>query len=225
MRTGYNSWEMWLRTSTAVVAAAFLLAGCGGRDDDAAPTTTAADTTTTTAPTSSLVTTTTLDDTSSRCSASDLDPDLAAQEGLPEAVAETRRRIARAAVACDYEALARLAGGGDGASFTYSFGDSGDAATFWERHEESGTGDPMRHLVGVLARPHAVVEAGGISRYAWPSAFTYDSWSAVPEAEREALRPLYDDDDFDSFEQFGGYIGYRALILADGTWTVFVAGD
>lgn len=217
---------MSLRTTTIVVAAALLLGGCADRDGDVGPTTTttAADTTTTTATTSTLVTTTTVADAASRCSASDLSPDLTNQEGLPEPVAETRRRIARAAVACDYEALAGLAGA-NGTSFTYSFGDSGDPARYWEREEEEGTGDPMRHLVGILDRPHAVVNVGGVTRYAWPSAFTYDSWSAVPERDREALRPLYDDADFESFERFGGYIGYRVIILPDGTWTVFVAGD
>lgn len=199
-----------------------MVGGCGAGDDGRRSTTTSVDETTTTTTTSTRETSTTVDE---RCSASALDPDLTEQPGLPDAVAEARRRIARAAVACDYDALGDLATGNDDGPFTYSFGDSGDPARFWQRQEREGTGEPLRHLVGILDRPYATVEAGGVTRYAWPSAFTYDSWADVPTAERDALRPLYDEDDFEFFEKFGGYIGYRVIIVADGTWTVFVAGD
>jgi hypothetical protein len=47
----------------------------------------------------------------------------------------------------------------------------------------------------------------------------------VPEADREALRPLFEDADLAEFARFGSYFGYRVGILADGTWSYFVAGD
>lgn len=53
----------------------------------------------------------------------------------------------------------------------------------------------------------------------------YSSWNDVPQADREALKPLYDEGDIARFEQFGGYVGYRVVMLADGDWTAFVAGD
>lgn len=70
-----------------------------------------------------------------------------------------------------------------------------------------------------------MTEHHGVVRYVWPSAFAYDSWDEVPEVDREALRPLYGDDDLESFDRFGGYIGHRVVIREDGTWTAFVAGD
>jgi hypothetical protein len=67
-----------------------------------------------------------------------------------------------------------------------------------------------------------VVESDGLPIYAWPSAHTYGSWDAVPEAEKEALRPLYDDLDFGFFGEFGGYLGYRIGITLDGDWAQWI---
>ena len=53
-------------------------------------------------------------------------------------------------------------------------------------------------------------------------AVTEDS---VPEADKEVLRALYDEDDFATFSDFGGYIGYRLGITENGEWSFFVAGD
>lgn len=167
-----------------------------------------------------MVATVTVDEGSRVCSAAGSDASLAAQDGLPDPVAQTRADIARAAAACDYEALARLGGAG----LTYSFGDEGDAAGFWRRQEAAGA-EPLRHLVELLARPHATVAPPDGTQYVWPSAFAYDSWDAVPDDERDALRPLYDDTDFADFAQFGGYNGHRVGIGEDGDWLFFVAGD
>lgn len=158
-------------------------------------------------------------DDSLSCSAQDLEAQLSDQDGLPEVVADTRQAIADAATHCDYERLEELTAD----QFTYSFGAEGDASGFWRRGELRGS-EPLRYLVELLDRPHARIDAGG-PRYVWPSAFAYDAWEDVPEADREALRPLYDDDDFARFEQFGGYTGYRVGISEAGEWLFFVAGD
>lgn len=142
------------------------------------------------------------------------------QEGLPLQVAETRSAIVEAAVACDEERLAELAG----ETFTYSFGGGDDFAGFLRRGEER-TPRPLRYLVELLDRPYETIEVQGQTQYVWPSAFAYDNWDEVPEADREALEPLYDEEDFARFARFGGYTGYRIGISADGRWLFFVAGD
>lgn len=154
------------------------------------------------------------------CSAEGTAPDVEPQEDLPAEVAQTRADIAEAAAACDFERLAELAGD----EFTYSFGASGDPAGHWRREEASGA-EPLRYLIELLDRPHATVVVEGDEQYVWPSAFQYENWQDVPDEDRRALLPLYDEDDFADFERFGGYIGYRVGVAADGTWLFFVAGD
>lgn len=155
------------------------------------------------------------------CSASGLAAVPVAQD-LPPAVENTRAAIVEAAVACDFERLASLTG----ELFTYSFGGSDDPAGFW-RDQESRTGEklPLEMLVKVLDLPFISYGNDGTDYYTWPSATPYPSWEEVPEADREALLAIYDEEDLDSFEQFGGYIGYRVVITDLGDWIVFVAGD
>lgn len=150
------------------------------------------------------------------CSARGLYSVPRSQEGLPEAVAETRQEIVAAASRCDYDRLAELTP----PEFTYSFGDGADPAAYWREQEELGN-QPLRFLAEMLERPYATRDG----RYLWPSAFVYDDWADVPEEDREALRPLYDQDDFADFERFGAYLGYRVGIDEDGTWRFFAAGD
>lgn len=177
-----------------------------------------------------------------RCSAAELSPEPTPQPELPEAVAELRAQLIEAAVACDYEALAAIAV--DAEHFNESFfiappdGTEGDARraefqeeaataellTHWRRAEAAGHG-PLRFLVELLNRPHAVNEDAEPSLFVWPSAFPYERWDDVPTEDREALRPLYDDDAFEDFAAFGSYQGYRVGITADGEWSFFVAGD
>ncbi|MDH3683718.1 MAG: hypothetical protein OEV40_27670 [Acidimicrobiia bacterium] len=135
-------------------------------------------------------------------------------------MAERREAILTAALACDIDGLAALTG----PSFTASFG-GGAPAEVWASDEEFGY-EPTRALVEILRLPPTSGDdgSGGVV-YRWPPAFNYETWEDVSEADREALRVIYDDDDFEMFAQFGGYIGYRASIAEDGTWTVFVAGD
>ncbi len=156
------------------------------------------------------------------CSAAGGALELQTEPELPEAVRELRLEIARQAVTCDYVDLERLATDfEEDDDFTFSFGDGESAASFWQRQEEEGD-RPMRFLAGLLARPYGQLDDG---TYVWPSAFAYDDWDAVPEDDREALRPLYGSDDFEGFAEFGAYIGYRIGITPEGDWIFFVAGD
>jgi hypothetical protein len=47
----------------------------------------------------------------------------------------------------------------------------------------------------------------------------------MPEADLEALRTLFTEDELQSFADFGSYIGYRVGIWENGDWSFFVAGD
>lgn len=177
-------------------------------------------TTETTEPTDSTDSTPTTSDDEATCSATGLErPE--PQSELPTPVAETREAILTAALACDIEALAALTG----PSFTAGFG-GGEPTEIWTADEEEFDNEPMRALVEILRLAPTTGPDGsdGIA-YIWPPAFSYETWEEVPEVDREALRALYDDDDFEGFAQFGGYIGYRTAITEDGTWTAFVAGD
>lgn len=160
------------------------------------------------------------DDILTTCSAQQLDADLEEQEGLPEPVARTRTAIAQAAVDCDYTRLAELAG----EDFSYSFGADGDPVGHWRRGEAGGA-EPLRYLAELLDRPYGTDQSPEGSQYVWPSAFAHDDWAAVPEEDREALKPLYDEEDFADYAQFGGYAGYRVGIDGEGSWLFFIAGD
>jgi spore germination protein GerM len=158
------------------------------------------------------------------CSGGVAGSELVEQSGLPAAVAEKRAAVFAAAIACDWPTLQSLLGAG----FSYTFGIDTDPIAYWQEREAAGD-QVMYYLAELLNRPFATLEAeGGPSYYTWPSAFAGE-WSAVPEADRRALLPLYDDADLVSFSEFGGYYGYRIGIVdggADGgIWVYFIAGD
>ena len=155
------------------------------------------------------------------CSGLNASPDLVEPADLPAAVVAEREAIFTAARACDWEALRSLLGAG----FSYSFGIDTDAIAYWQELEASGD-DPMYYLAELLNRPFGVLEYDtDVTYFVWPSAFNQNGWQDVPEADVEALRPLYADEDFAGFAAFGGYIGYRVGILEDGTWVFFLEGD
>lgn len=47
----------------------------------------------------------------------------------------------------------------------------------------------------------------------------------MPDEARDALKPLYTDEDFENFSLFGSYTGYRVGLTPEGEWLFFVAGD
>lgn len=168
-------------------------------------------------PASTPVTTTSLP--GAACSGWEASTDLIPQPDLPAAVAAKRTAIWDAALECDLAQLARLLPD----AFTYSFGGGDDPIGYWTAREDDG--EPVLYLLAeLLNRPFGVQVAGDITYYVWPSVFAED-WASVGEKERDALRPLYNDEDFAGWDAFGGYIGYRIGITADGEWVYFVAGD
>lgn len=153
------------------------------------------------------------------CSADGLDP-LEPDTDIPEAVEATRQAIGDLARACDFDGLASLTSPD---TFFYSFGGGDDPAGFWRSVEAAGE-EPMRFLVELLRLPAAEDGTAGALFFIWPPLQAVP-WEDVTEAERDMLRPLYDDEDFAFFDDFGGYIGYRLAIDEDGVWRDFVAGD
>ncbi|MGH9030562.1 MAG: hypothetical protein ACRDZV_00410 [Acidimicrobiia bacterium] len=216
------------RLLAPVFAALLITAACADdTDDDLA--TDGDGRTTTNAPTTTSGST---GDAELSCSAADVSADPDEQADLPDPVAVMRQQIINAATACNYDELEELALQGD-SRFTYSFGEDGDPAEYWriaeERHtcgelgaEEHGV---LEILAGLLNRPYGVTDGGDETIYVWPSASTYGSWSEVPAEDQKALKPLYDEEDFEHFEELFAYIGYRVGITAAGDWIFFVAGD
>lgn len=158
------------------------------------------------------------------CSAASLDVALAEQAGLPAPVVKMRRDIAAAAVACDYRRLEVLALPGE-ERFSYSFGEDGRPARYWEEQENSGE-RVLAALVQVLNLPHAAIESqvraeGSPKVFVWPSASRDDP----TEEDWNAVRGLYTDEEIAQMKDFGGYIGYRVGITPEGDWLYFVTGD
>ena len=149
-----------------------------------------------------------------RCSSAGLPADLTEQPGLPTGVAEMRRAIAEAAVACDYEALEGLALSEN--TFTYSFGNGEEPAAFWRDAEGRGE-EPLALLVRLLALPN--VKEGRL--YTWPSA----AGARATDEDWEALEAVFTEEEIAQWRRFGAYIGYRVGITSAGDWAFYVAGD
>jgi hypothetical protein len=188
------------------------LAGCGSGDgsDDAAST----------QPTTVTQTVTETESVAQepevKCSTAGLRLTLPEQD-LPPAVADVRKRIFDAAIACDYDTLEQIALE-KGAGFTFSYGTGTSAAEHWRTLEESGEG-PLSVLALILVMPYTRNETGS---YAWPTAYQ----ESPSEADWQALvdAGLYSQPQVDAMKR-GGYVGYRTAITADGDWQFFVAGD
>jgi hypothetical protein len=203
-----------MRLLAVSVLAALALAGCGSESNDEAgstippPPTVSAPTVTATPP-------------PPPCSTSGLRLTLPEQD-LPAAVADVRKRVFDAAIACDYDTLEEIALE-KGAGFTFSYGSGEDASEYWRGLEEDSSEqpEPMRALATILTLPFTRNESGS---YAWPTAYnespTEDDWQALVDAG------LYDAEVIDQMQEQGtGYLGYRTAITADGDWQFFTAGD
>ncbi|HWL32099.1 MAG TPA: hypothetical protein VNP89_00725 [Gaiellaceae bacterium] len=218
-----------MRLLPAIALAALALAGCGSEDADEAgsslPTTTEAVTDTQPATTETETETETQTDTGTEtggeCSTSGLRLTLPDQD-LPAAVADVRKRVFDAAIACDYDTLEQIALE-KGAGFTFSYGGGTDASDYWRDVEESSSEQPkpMRALATILTLPFTRNESGS---YAWPTAYNENP---TDEAWRDLVYAgLYTAEEVELMQTQGtGYLGYRTAITADGDWQFFVAGD
>ena len=143
---------------------------------------------------------------------------------LPAAVAKTRDAIRSAAAKRD---LAALAGLTDPERFTYSFGDGGDPAAYWESLKDEGT-DVGAIIVALLDMTCVTFEIeGDATYYEWPAAAEM-AYEFLTKEEVAALDKLYEgklDEQYIEGTEVGYYAGWRLLITEDGRWDTFVAGD
>jgi hypothetical protein len=205
---------MRLLPALVLAALALALAGCGSEGNDEAGSTLPPPPPTAPPPTPTAVPPPPCSTSGARLTLPDQD--------LPSAVADVRKRIFDAAVACDYDTLEQIALE-KGAGFTFSYGSGADASEYWRELEQSSSEEPkpMRALATILTLPFTRNETGS---YAWPTAYnespTEDDWRALLDAG------LYDAKMIDQMQEQGtGYLGYRTAITADGDWQFFVAGD
>ncbi len=151
------------------------------------------------------------------CSAVRLSAVLPAQK-LPAAVASTRRRIASAAVACDFEKLERI--GKEQGGFSFTFGGERSAAAYWRAQERKGE-RPLAILVKILGLPVTRNEVGA---FAWPSAYTTHpkpaDWDALVRAGLVTRAQATE------WQRSGNvYYGHRTAITRSGDWQFFISGD
>jgi len=197
------------------------LAACGGDAEEAAAPETVTVTVTQTETVETEPAETEPEAPAADCSTAGLRLTLPEQD-LPGQVADVRRRVFDAAIACDYETLEQIAlEEGEGFTFSYGAGPDDSAAAHWRELEESGAEEPMKTLATILTLPHTRNESGS---YAWPSAYsespTDADWQALADAG------VYSQEQLDQMRAGGvGYLGYRTAITADGDWQFFVAGD
>jgi hypothetical protein len=141
------------------------------------------------------------------------------QEGLPEAVAETRRQIIEAAMACDLEALDAIS---PEFFITHFGGGRFDELVRWE---EEGDGK-LGLLLQILDLSYGVQENEDHTWYVWPAAFAYDSWDEIPQEHVDELTAIMSDDLIAEMRDgWGAYAYWRTGIRSDGIWHFFVAGD
>jgi hypothetical protein len=182
-----------------------------GSTPDITPATTVGVTPTTLAPDTTLP-------VAATCSATGMDMP-APQPGLPRAVAETRDELAAAAIACDYARLEALTS----EDFITSFGGGGfENIETWEDEGQA----PLEMIVLLLDTPYGTQEPEEMDPiYAWPAAFTYDTWEEVPQDQKDELATIYDAEEIDLIETFGAYALWRIGITESGQWRFYVAGD
>jgi hypothetical protein len=133
--------------------------------------------------------------------------------GLPVRVAETHAALLAAADSGDYEELRPLLP----SQFSYTFGGpvEGGPIAYWRRVEAESGERPIEILARILRMPYTVSRG----TYVWPFAYNKQP-DELSAHERELLGDLAG-----AFGAGSGYLGWRAGIEPDGTWSFFIAGD
>ena len=137
---------------------------------------------------------------------------------VPAAVAETHRLILEGVRAHDVDALRMLL---DPNTFVHDFDDGSDPTPIWRE-------DPsvLDLIPPILQLPFVVRDIEGYGTfYQWPYLVEDGALEVVSAQEREDLHALgFSDDEIEQMREFGGYLGPRLSIDADGLWRNYVTG-
>ena len=143
---------------------------------------------------------------------------------IPSAVMATRDAILEAASKLDFDALEALI---DPDHFAYNFDDGSNPGPIWREDPA-----PLDPLVTILQMPFTTnreaypdVAPNSPTVYIWPSLMSSNLEDLTAE-ERAMLDTLGITDRYvrDMIDAFGSYVGPRAGIAEDGTWTFYVTG-
>ncbi|MGZ8626155.1 MAG: hypothetical protein ACXWXK_05720 [Actinomycetota bacterium] len=137
---------------------------------------------------------------------------------VPAVVAETYNLILEAAPAHDIDALRALL---DPDTFVYGFDDGSDPTPAWRE-------DPsvLDAIPGILQLPFTVIDIDGYGTfYQWPYLVEDGALDEVSMRERDDLHALgFSDREIEQMREYGGYLGPRLSIDADGLWRNYILG-
>ncbi len=147
------------------------------------------------------------------------------EEGLPEPVRETRRKLIEAAHSGDMEQLRAVAAEQPEPPST-AFGDVGDPIDYlMSLASDVGGREILAILLEVLEAGHVHVDAGGAEEmYLWPYFAAYPLEALTPPQLVE-LFTLLASAEYEEMRSYGAYTFFRVGIGPDGSWHFFLAGD
>ena len=142
-----------------------------------------------------------------------------ASSGLPKAVEASRAALFAAAEGGDYDAVEALLPTDGGFRYTFGGPVEGGPIAYWQELERTTDERPLETLAAILRMPYTL--SGGY--YFWPFAYDVAGVDDLTAHERKLLASLGSLDRL--FVEGTGYLGWRAGIAPDGTWSFYVAGD
>ncbi len=147
------------------------------------------------------------------------------EEGLPEPVRQTRRKLIEAARSGDMEQVRAVAAEQPEPPST-AFGDVGDPIDYlMSLASDVGGREILAILLEVLEAGHVHVDAGGAEEmYLWPYFAAYPLEALTPPQLVE-LFTLLASAEYEEMRSYGAYTFFRVGIGPDGSWHFFLAGD
>lgn len=147
------------------------------------------------------------------------------EDGLPEAVRETRRKILDAARSGDMENL-RAVIGEQREPPSVAFDTVGDPIGYLKAlASDAGGREILAILLEVLEAGHVHLDPGGPEEiYLWPYFAAYPLEALTPPQLVE-LFTLLASAEYEEMRSYGAYTFFRVGIAPDGEWRFFLAGD
>lgn len=143
-----------------------------------------------------------------------------AQEPLPEAVAETVRKLREIAEDGTYRDMAKLA---DATPGFWSNNARMSHRDYWYLKMRAGDW-PMAQAGKLLDYRYAVAETSAGKVFIWPWAATLKPSDITPAAERD-IALLLGEGQAEALRRGGIWPGYVLGIAEDGTWLYFISGS